>query len=293
MNEVTPDCVVPVSVVVPAHDEAAVIGRCLTTLLRGALPGELEVIVVSNGCTDDTAAVARAHAPEATVVELPIASKPAALNVGDQHATRFPRVYLDADVELPIGALRGLVRPLAEQRAAFTAPASQFVLQQRTPAVRAYLAVWREVARARDEPSGSGVYALSAVGRSRFRAFPDLIADDQFVVQQFHPRERLTVDAMQATVHPPMSLHAMLRVRTRVYRGNRELARSGLARYPAAGGAVTALLARARRPQHLLGVGVYVAVNLLARVLARTPRDAIWERDDGSRAVSTGALKSA
>jgi hypothetical protein len=159
--------------------------------------------------------------------------------------------------------------------------------------VRAYLAVWRHVANARDEPSGGGVFALSAAGRSRFRAFPDLIADDQFVVQLFHPSERLTVDDVYATVHPPMTLTALLRTRARVYRGNEQLARSGLAPYPAAGGAVHALLARARTPRDVPGVAVYVAVNLLARALARMPYDDGWTRDDGSRVVATRALSSA
>jgi cellulose synthase/poly-beta-1,6-N-acetylglucosamine synthase-like glycosyltransferase len=285
--------VVPVSVIVPAHDEAAVIGRCLTTLLAGAVPGEIDLVVVCNGCTDDTAAVARAHAPDATVLELPVASKPAAWNAGDHHATRFPRLYLDADVELPIAAVRALARRLTEQHVPYAAPVARFVLRQRTPSVRAYLAVWRHVADARDEPSGGGVFVLSAEGRSRFRTFPDLIADDQFVVQLFHPSERLTVDEVYATVRPPLTLAALIRTRTRVYRGNQQLARSGLAPYPAAGGAALALLARARRPRDVPGVAVYVAVNLLARALARMPYDDGWTRDTGSRVVSPGALRSA
>src|SRR5262245_58336894 len=47
------------SVVIPAHNEARVIERGLSSLLEGARPGELEIVVVCNGCTDDTAARAR------------------------------------------------------------------------------------------------------------------------------------------------------------------------------------------------------------------------------------------
>ena len=46
------------SVVIPAHNERRVIGRCLRALREGAAPGELDVIVVANACTDDTAAIA-------------------------------------------------------------------------------------------------------------------------------------------------------------------------------------------------------------------------------------------
>ncbi len=58
------------SVVIPAHDEAAVIGRCLDALFTGFEPGELDVVVVCNGCTDDTASAARASGHPVRVVEL-------------------------------------------------------------------------------------------------------------------------------------------------------------------------------------------------------------------------------
>lgn len=40
------------SIIIPAHNEQAVIRRCLTALLSGAAPGELEVIVVCNAYSD-------------------------------------------------------------------------------------------------------------------------------------------------------------------------------------------------------------------------------------------------
>ena len=50
------------SVVIPAHDEAQVIGRTLRGVLDRTAAGRLEVVVVCNGCTDDTAEVARRFA---------------------------------------------------------------------------------------------------------------------------------------------------------------------------------------------------------------------------------------
>ena len=46
------------SVVIAAHNEEALLGRCLDALLSDAEPGEFEVVVVPNGCTDSTARVA-------------------------------------------------------------------------------------------------------------------------------------------------------------------------------------------------------------------------------------------
>jgi hypothetical protein len=50
-----------VAILVPAHDEAALIGRCVQSLRAQRYPDELyEVVVIADNCTDDTAALARA-----------------------------------------------------------------------------------------------------------------------------------------------------------------------------------------------------------------------------------------
>ena len=100
------------SVVIPAHDEARVIKRCLDGLFEGLAPGDLEVVVVCNGCADDTPAVARSSGHPIRVIERPTASKPAALRIGDEAATSFPRLYLDADVVLKGGAAQVVLERL-------------------------------------------------------------------------------------------------------------------------------------------------------------------------------------
>ena len=80
-------------VIIPAHNEAAVIGPCIDAVLndRSALEG-VEVIVVCNGCTDET--VDLAHLRDVVVLEVSEASKAAALSAGDAAASSFPRLYL-------------------------------------------------------------------------------------------------------------------------------------------------------------------------------------------------------
>jgi glycosyltransferase involved in cell wall biosynthesis len=78
------------SIVIPAHNESRVIERCLTSILTDARPNEFEIVVVCNGCTDDTAERARGFGDRVRVIETPIGSKIHALNLGDQHVSRFP-----------------------------------------------------------------------------------------------------------------------------------------------------------------------------------------------------------
>ena len=93
------------SIVLAAHYEAAVVGRCLDAVLAGAASGEFDVTVVANGCTDATARVAAAR-PGVRVLELPGVGKVAALNAGDAVAVGYPRVYLDADIVIPAAGVR-------------------------------------------------------------------------------------------------------------------------------------------------------------------------------------------
>src|SRR5438270_8573792 len=93
------------SIIIPAHNEGAVIEATLHSLLANRVEGELQIIVVANGCTDDTAARARAVDGPIEVIETPVGSKTHALNLGDRAAKFFPRAYLDADVQLSPDAL--------------------------------------------------------------------------------------------------------------------------------------------------------------------------------------------
>ena len=105
------------NVIVPAHNEEAVVGRTLTALLDGAVPGEFDVLVVCNGCTDRTADRVRAEFPCARVLELSQASKTEAINAGLRATAGAEILLLDADVELTAAAARALVAALRSQDA--------------------------------------------------------------------------------------------------------------------------------------------------------------------------------
>jgi glycosyltransferase involved in cell wall biosynthesis len=274
------------SIVIPAHNEAQVIGRCLQALTAGGLPAALELVVVCNGCSDDTAAAARSAAPDVHVIELAEASKIAALNAGDDACTTFPRFYVDADVELSEASIRAVAAVLSEEILC-AAPLPRFAVADRPWPIRAFYQIWQMMPYLNDDMVGSGVYALSEQGRSRFLRFPDITADDQYVMQLFSRHERTAVADATFIVHPPRTVRGLLRMRARAYRGNDELARRGLSGTGPTGGAAPALLRLMRRPAAWPAVAVYVAVNLGGKFNARRYQGG-WERDESARMGPSG-----
>ena len=93
-----------VSVVVPAVNEAADIGRCLASLAAQECGNSFEVIVVDNNSTDETAAIARALG--ATVVFEPHAGVCWARQRGTETARGEIVVSTDADTTYDAGWLR-------------------------------------------------------------------------------------------------------------------------------------------------------------------------------------------
>jgi GT2 family glycosyltransferase len=106
-----------VSVVLAAHDEERTIGRKLENLLAlDYPPDKLEIIIVSDGSTDGTAAIVRACPdPRVTLIELPAPQgKPTALNHGVGRARGEVLLLCDARQRIAPDALRALTAWLAD-----------------------------------------------------------------------------------------------------------------------------------------------------------------------------------
>ena len=276
------------SVVVPAHQEQSVIGRCLDSLSAQLTAGEAEVVVVANGCTDRTAELARSHASSPQVLELPVGSKSAALNAADAAVSAFPRIYLDADIVLGPGAVESLVRVLDGQVHA-AAPVPRFETAGRPRTVRSYYRTWQRLPFLNEEPIGNGVYALSAAGRARFGEFPPLIADDLFVLRHFTRQERRAVRDVHFVVEAPRRLRDLLAVRTRAYLGPAELSawEDGRLTSEAGSSRVGALWRSVHSLPDALDAVVYAGISLVATLRARRKwrrKDTLtWDRDSSTR----------
>jgi len=284
------------SVLIPAHNEAAVIGRCLRHLFEGIDRSDIEVAVVCNGCTDDTATIARACGQPVSVIELDEASKPAALRAGDQLLRTFPRLYLDADVVLPGPTARRVLEHLAQDGSVVARPPFRYDTTYSTGIVRRYYRARSQVPAVMGSIWGAGVYGLSAAGRARFGHHPDVVADDLFVDQCFSAKEIDIVGDDPVVVVAPGHYRDLLKVMRRAYRGAAENRVATMPREvedQRRASSTSTTLATMHDVLRLCGSGsglldavTYSFVAVSARTYAALGRPARWERDESSRSVT-------
>jgi cellulose synthase/poly-beta-1,6-N-acetylglucosamine synthase-like glycosyltransferase/peptidoglycan/xylan/chitin deacetylase (PgdA/CDA1 family) len=104
-----------VTVIIPAYNEAAGIEATVRSMTGSAYPGRLEIIVVDDGSTDDTAAIASGLAlPYVRVISQPNSGKPGALNTGIQAAHAEVLVLVDGDTVFEPDTIQRLVAPMQD-----------------------------------------------------------------------------------------------------------------------------------------------------------------------------------
>jgi len=272
------------AVIVPAYNEAAVIKRTLDPLSQAAVDGYIEVVVVCNGCTDDSAEVARS-VPGMQVIELAQGSKPAALNAGDEVATLWPRLYLDADIQLSATAVLAVLDRLTQGDVLAARPESRYDFADASMLVRCYYRARKRIPKHNQAMWGAGAYGLNEKGHQRIGAFPTVTGDDLYVDGQFDAGEKTVVATEPSVVKTPTDVKSLLAIKRRSYRGAAQL--SALTRGQDVGmdntgvSTAAAVVRTIRGPRSAMDALVYLGIALAARQGSRDGQ--VWERDESSR----------
>ena len=277
-----------VSIIIPAHNEERVIERTLGNHQEGITPG-FEIIVVCNGCTDNTAnLVSKYGSVKLLVTET--ASKTYALNKGDEIATGKCRVYMDADVVMTIGGLKSMMMDMNRKGVLAITPNVKMDYSNASRFVKTYYKFWLQLPYVREGFIGGGVYMLSDQGRSRFCEFPNIISDDGYVRSLFSNEEISRSDNIFSVVSAPGTIVGLIKIFTRSRVGQYQLfamypeSQSQLRNNP---GRTWILLNHLIRPKNLVGGLTYIIVNFLCRIRARAQfaqiDNYVWETDISSR----------
>jgi glycosyltransferase involved in cell wall biosynthesis len=191
------------SVLIPAHNEADYLPACLNALLASdPVQGGVQVVVIANGCTDNTAEIARGYAQQAeamgwqlTVLDLAHGGKLNAWNMGEAAATGEVLIYLDADVVVSPQVVTQIADVLDVDLPRYASGRPNVTLSGDDALTRYYTRFWLTTPFMVHGVPGFGVFAMNRAGRARWDAWPDIISDDTFARLNFAPSERLSVPA--------------------------------------------------------------------------------------------------
>lgn len=274
------------SIVIPAHDEEAVILRTLEGLRPLIEQRVVEVVVACNGCSDRTAELA-ASVDGVTVLQTPQPLKTAALNAADAAAEHWPRLYLDADIAITADAALEVLDAVSRGDALAARPEFRYVMDSASAPVRAYYRARDRLPNTRCGLWGAGAFALGAEGRARFGEFPRVIADDVFVDRHFSDPEKRIVSTTPVPVRVPQRVRNLMAVLRRQARGAGQLAIRTTGTAPST---MRQLVRSVRGPRSAVDAAVYAALSASSRLPALRARGgAVWERDESTRVVPSAA----
>lgn len=187
------------SIIIPAHNEASVIGSCLSSILSQTFAKPLEVLVGANACSDETVELLNSYEErfaqrgfDLVVLDIAEGGKTNAMNHCDRAASGHMRCYLDADIVCSPGLFQSIYEALNRSEPAF-ASGTMVIPKTKSWVSNAYAAFWKELPFLKRDVPGAGLYCVNEAGRTRWQEFPDTFSDDTFVRLQFMPSERFRV----------------------------------------------------------------------------------------------------
>ncbi len=273
------------SVIVPAHNEASVIRRCLDSLIGQS--GLDTLIVACNGCTDNTAEIVRNEYPQAICLDIATPSKVNALNEAEKWVTTWPVFYIDADTRLSTNTIQTMTQALESDNTLLLAAPEPVIDTSRSSwLVRQYYRIWLQLPYIRDGVVATCSYVITQAGRERFTEFPAVINDDGFVRCQFERQERGNIAGAQIFITAPQDLNSLIKIKTRARLGNMQLAAAKLCtqaeKKPYSSIMLDKLFSR-----ELVSVLVYLSIATFIRWRAGKQYHHLhtytWEKDQSSR----------
>lgn len=278
------------SVVVPAYNESAVIEHTLSYLLADGRLVSTEVLVICNGCSDDTASLVSAFTQSnidlltdrkltIEVVETEVASKTNAINIGIERASGEYIILLDADIHVSGATLISLMQNLIETGKDLLSPSVSFDYEYASFWVREYYKV-ASTSSYNKRYRFSNVIAMSKVGVKCLGPLPEVIADDEYLRRQFKQEQVSICEELNFCFACPTNARDLLSILTRIQRGNYQLAQLGVKDH------MEMEKVKVSAPS-FSSFFIFSAFKLLSKLHAlwqlKTGKAIVWEKDNSSR----------
>jgi cellulose synthase/poly-beta-1,6-N-acetylglucosamine synthase-like glycosyltransferase len=201
------------SIIIPAHNEAQILPRKVASILNQDYPPDrVEVLIASDGSTDDSAAVV-AGDDRVRFLDYPRGGKAATLNRAASEARNEIIIFTDANAILAPGTLPAIAANFADPEVGGVS-----ANEQRDPSVTASPAglgerlyweydKWVKQAESRIGSIVSASGSLYAIRRELFRPISDPSATDDFAIstQVIRAGYRLVFEPEAVTWEPPVA----------------------------------------------------------------------------------------
>ena len=194
-----------ISIIIAARNEASRLGARIENLLSLDYPHEKrQIIVVSDGSTDDTMTRLGRYASDVLAIEVQGRGKAMALNAGVERASGEIIVFADARQAFAPDALRELSAPFADPRVG--AVTGELLLDAESPCRRAG-------SDRRASHSASSTWSVERRGGvDRRRTLRSTIADGVGLYWKYEKRLRHRESAIDSTLGATGAIYAMRRV---------------------------------------------------------------------------------
>lgn len=275
------------SIIIPAHNEAAVIERCLDSLIEQK--NISQIIVACNGCTDNTADIVKqnyGHLSNLICLDIEKPSKTNALNEAEKYIVDFPVFYIDADTKLSDNAISVISQKMQEQHIHLSAPTPIINTEHSSWLVKQYYKIWQSLPYIKAGVIATCSFVVSQKGRQRFENFPDVINDDGYIRCQFKANEISNIDGSEIYIQAPKDIFSLIKIKTRARLGNMQLNRLNLCTYPAEKAYASSMKSKLFSKDFIATI-VYYSIAIVIRFRAARQYSKInqytWEKDNSSR----------
>jgi len=278
------------SIIIPAYNEETLITKTLITLLQDNNLHNIELLVICNGCSDQTFSKTQSFINENSLslknkkidfllFETSKASKTNALNIGINNSHGLIKVFIDADIQICGKDVNLLISELQNKKLKAISPRVNFSFDNSSFWVRQYYRV-ASLSFYNANTRLSNVIALSEAGIKQITPLPNVIADDEYIRRQFTENERAVSQHCSLIFLCAKKLKDLIQVLTRVERGNVQLNR-----HYNNGHSEKAKQGYYKLP--ILHFPTFILIKFIVKIRARIQfaqgRMNQWERDESNR----------